>query len=49
MISEVNALIKPTPVDNSYRLETYISQALTLKLQGKSLYSNHHYLEVILI
>lgn len=45
MNSEIAAMVKPTPVDNSTRLEEYIIQASNLKLQGKSLYSRRLYLE----
>ena len=48
MNTDISALIKPTPVDNSRRLEEYISQAYQLKVQSKSLYSKKLFLEVSL-
>jgi hypothetical protein len=43
----VSPIIKPTPVENSRRLEEYIKQANSLRAQGKSQYSRELYYEVL--
>ena len=46
MNRELSELIKPTPVNNSDRLETYLTQAFSLKTQARSLHLQCLYLEV---
>lgn len=38
--------VKPISVDNSRRLEDYLKQARTLKIQGSSLYNSQSYVDV---